>query len=245
LYQFVWHELCDWYLEAAKPDLYGKNGEDRKEKTKQVLWHVLRNTLILLHPIVPFVTEEIWHALPGTQGPVMRTSFDGAGTDRNPEAESRMGLVIDVVTGIRNVRGEMNISPSKTLDVVVHAADEILRQNLAVHQDMIVNLARLSSFAIAASGEKSRHAATAVVGDAVIYVLLEGVIDFAAELARIEKELARVDKELDGVSKKLSNSGFLAKAPAQVVDAVRATAAELTEKQAKLKAARERIRAFV
>ncbi|MFZ5563825.1 MAG: valine--tRNA ligase, partial [Thermodesulfobacteriota bacterium] len=73
LYQFVWHELCDWYLEAAKPDLYGKNGEDRKEKTKQVLWHVLRDTLILLHPIVPFVTEEIWHALPGTRGSVMRT----------------------------------------------------------------------------------------------------------------------------------------------------------------------------
>jgi len=246
LYQFVWHELCDWYLEAAKPDLYGKNGDDQKEETKQVLWHVLHDTLVLLHPIIPFVTEEIWHALPGTQGSIMKASFSGAaGTGPNADAESRMALVIDVVTGIRNVRGEMNIPPSKNLDVVVHVADETIRRHLEEQQEMIVNLARLASFSIAPSGEKPGHAAVSVVGEAMVYVLLEGVIDFAAELARIEKELAKVEKELDGVTRKLSNSGFLEKAPASVVDAVKATSGELTEKQAKLKAAHERIQAFV
>ena len=139
----------------------------------------------------------------------------------------------------------MSIPPSKNLDVVVHVADETVYRHLEEQQEMIVNLARLASFSIVPSGEKPGHAAVSVVGEAVVHVLLEGVIDFAAELARIEKELAKVEKDLDGVTGKLSNSGFMEKAPASVVDAVKATSVELIEKQAKLKAAHERIQALV
>lgn len=129
VYQFVWHEFCDWYLEAIKPVLYGNEGQEKKDATTRVLWRVLRDTLVLLHPFMPFVTEEIWHKLPGTEGSVMKAVFpsdtpDAADVAYNAEAESEMELVIGIITGIRNIRGEMNISPSLALEVLVQSQDK-------------------------------------------------------------------------------------------------------------------------
>ncbi|MBT8370398.1 MAG: valine--tRNA ligase, partial [Deltaproteobacteria bacterium] len=120
LYNFVWHEFCDWYLEAVKPALYDKEGQEAKEATQAVLWWVLRDTLVLLHSFIPFVTEEIWHHMPGTNGSIMKATFPAASvdTDAHQESESRMGIIMDVITGIRNVRGEMNIAPSLALKVL-------------------------------------------------------------------------------------------------------------------------------
>jgi valyl-tRNA synthetase len=247
LYQFVWHEFCDWYLEAVKSDLYGKAGEERQDAAKRVLWRVLRDTLILLHPFVPFITEEIWHKLPGTQGEVMKTVFpldapDAADRVCDPQAESEMNLIIEIITGIRNIRGEMNISPSLALDAVVQSQDEKTREVLQEHQEMIVTLARLKSFSVGVPGERPKSSATAVVDNAAIFVSLEGIIDFAKETERLEKEIAKLSKETAAASKKLSNEDFLAKAPEDVVGKAEEKHRLLVEKRQKLQANLDKIK---
>eukprot|EP00362_Geleiidae_sp_MMETSP1317_P000435 CAMPEP_0201282978 /NCGR_PEP_ID=MMETSP1317-20130820/7167_1 /ASSEMBLY_ACC=CAM_ASM_000770 /TAXON_ID=187299 /ORGANISM="Undescribed Undescribed, Strain Undescribed" /LENGTH=361 /DNA_ID=CAMNT_0047597471 /DNA_START=1486 /DNA_END=2568 /DNA_ORIENTATION=- len=188
LYRFVWHEFCDWYLEAAKPNLYREAAD--KTVSKNVLYKVLKEVLILLHPFIPFVTEEIWHKLPKTKSSIIKAGYP---SDRksflDEEAEKIMGLVIDVITGIRNVRGEMNISPSLLLNVTVHVADEKIRSILSSNQDIIINLARLKTFIVKEPGEKPKATATSVVNDISIYVSLEGIIDFTQETKRLEKKI--------------------------------------------------------
>ena len=249
LYKFVWHEFCDWYLEAIKPTLYGHEEQSRQEATLSVLWRVLRDTLILLHPFTPFVTEEIWHKLPGTQGSIMRAVFPSDVRDdisrlRDLEAESTMELITGIITGIRNVRGEMNIAPSLFLAVTVQAQEESTRETVKQYQDMIINLARLESFSVGKAGKRPKSAATAIVDDATIFVSLEGIIDFTKETKRLEKEINKLTKELTVVSKKLSNEDFVSKAPAQVVGEVKEKHRVFVEKQEKLQSHLERIKEF-
>ena len=249
LYQYVWHEFCDWYLEAIKPALYGKLGDSKKEASLSVLWFVLRDTLILLHPFIPFVTEEIWHKLPGTEGSIMKQSWPEANlpfdvqTARN--AESTMSLVFEVITAIRNVRGEMNISPSVPLSVAVHSDEDRILEKLLENQMEIIDLARLSAFSAQKPVLRPRAAATAIVQDATVFVLLEGIIDFAKEAGRLEKEIEKLMTELAGVSKKLHNEDFLNKAPADVVEKVTGRHKELIEKQGKLQVHLDRIRSMI
>jgi valyl-tRNA synthetase len=246
LYRFVWHEFCDWYLEAAKPALYGKLDENAQKAAKAALWRVLHDVLILLHPFIPFVTEEIWHMLPGAQCSIMRARFPGQDLalpeiEVNPEAETRMEQVMEVITAVRNIRGEMNIAPSAALSVLVQAEDSQIRANLDTHRDMIVTLARLSDLAVAAAGEKPRGTATAIVTNAAVSVYLEGVIDFSKELTRLDKEIAKLENEIQGLAKKLENRGFLSKAPQEVIQQVREQHDESVEKIEKLKTNREKI----
>jgi valyl-tRNA synthetase len=248
-YQFVWHEFCDWYLEAVKPALYDEEKGSQQAAAKQVLWTVLRDTLVLLHPFAPFVTEEIWDKLPGTSGSVMQASYpvpDAYVThqDRLVQAEQGMMVVMDVITGIRNIRGEMNIAPSSKLDVAVASPIEAVRQTIANNQDLIVNLARLNGLSVQESDRHSASAATAIVTDATIMVELEGVVDFAQEIQRLEKEIGKLVKELTGIEKKLSNPGFLSKAPEPVVAEVREKEGLLSEKKKKLTATLEKIKAL-
>jgi valyl-tRNA synthetase len=248
LYQFVWHEFCDWYLEAVKPILYGHEGEERQAATLSVLWNVMRETLLLLHPFVPFVTEEIWHRLPGTEGSIMQASLeDGAAGQRllpDPEAEARMERVVGVITAIRTIRGEMNIQPGMALAAAVQSESADVRATLEAHQGLVSTLARLKTLEVSQPGERPKTAATAIVPDATVFVSLEGIIDFAAEKARLEKEIQKVIKELNAVSRKLSNEDFLGKAPADVVEKVRGQHAELVEKEGKLQANLERVAAL-
>jgi valyl-tRNA synthetase len=238
LYNFVWHEFCDWYLEAIKPTLYGKEGTNRKEATLSVLWRVLHDTLILLHPFIPFVTEEIWDKLPGTKDSIMTSIFPLDAADsrlsRDMEAESIMGLISGIISGIRNIRGEMNISPSLSLDVAVHSPEESTRKTIEQHKDMIINLARLKSLSVENTGQRPKSAATSVVENATIFVNLEGIIDFAQEINRLDKEINKLSKELSIVSKKLRNEDFLKKAPKDVVEKVKEKQETLMEKQQKL-----------
>ena len=136
LYQFVWHELCDWYLEAAKPALYGRDGDKSRDASRRVLGRVLRETLVLLHPFAPFITEEVWDKLPQTNGSIMQAGFPLDSADPAPDntAEEQMAQVIAVITGIRNIRGEMNIAPSLSLSAVVHTGDDADRALLAIGQ---------------------------------------------------------------------------------------------------------------
>ncbi|MEZ4525622.1 MAG: valine--tRNA ligase [Desulfobacterales bacterium] len=235
LYHFIWHEFCDWYLETVKPSLYGQAGEEAKQASLGVLWRVLRESLILLHPFIPFVTEEIWNKLPGTEGSIMNACYpsDNAASAAivlHPEAEARMETVMAAITGIRNIRGEMNIPPSMMLDVRVQSSDEQIRSLIEAEKALITDLARLKTLTVEKPGEKPKSAATAIIDKAVIFVALGGIIDFDKEAQRLEKELAKLEKEIAGVSKKLHNEDFLSKAPADVVDKVKEKHAGLSEK---------------
>ena len=250
LYQFVWHEFCDWYLEAIKPKLYDDDAAgSSRAATKKVLWRVFRDTIVLLHPFTPFITEELWHKLPGTTGSIMKASFplddrsDTTGGD-DTEAESDMSLVIGVITGIRNVRGEMNVSPSTPLTVSIQSQDEQTRDTIERCRDLIVNLARLETLAVAPPVARPKTAATSIFENATIFVSLEGQVDFSRESKRLEKEIGKVTAELGGVSRKLRNEDFLEKAPSAVVEKVKEKNDALLEKHGKLQAHLDRIRSI-
>ena len=246
VYNFVWHEFCDWYLEAIKPALYEKEGPQKKKITLGALWRVMHDTLILLHPFMPFVTEEIWHKLPGTEGSIMKAVFP-ADRKNGPEireengAETEMALLIELISAIRNIRGEMNIPPSLNLTATVQTKDTNIKTTLGAHQDIVVNLARLNAFTINESADRPKSCATAVVGGAMLYVPLEGIIDFSKEAQRLEKEINKLAKELVTVSKKLENDSFLNKAPQNVVEQVKTKHTHLQEKQQKLQSNLERL----
>jgi valyl-tRNA synthetase len=244
IYSFVWHEFCDWYLEAIKPSLYDKEGQERIEATRAVLWRVLRDTLVLLHPFIPFVTEEIWYHLPGTEGSIMVATHPADGTEsfQNRQTEAKMALLMEVITGIRNVRGEMNIAPSLALMVQVQSDDEQTRQIMVDHQELIANLARLKSLTVEKIGQKPKSSATAVVRNTSIFVSLEGIIDFTIEAQRLEKEIKKLSAELTTVAKKLGNQKFLTKAPADIVEKVRQKQGALLEKQQKIQANLDKIK---
>jgi valyl-tRNA synthetase len=211
-----------------------------------VLWRVLRDMLVMLHPFIPFATEEIWHILPGAEGSIMSAVFPPAveekdGLQQDPGAEAEMELVMDVITGIRNVRGEMNIPPGKSLAVSAHADNEAVSDRIAANREMIVNLARLESLTIQPTAEKPKFAATSVVRGVTVYVLLEGVIDIDREKARIGKEMAKIGKEIEAAARKLNNHDFLKKAPEEVIERARENNRELQEKKDKLQATLDKL----
>ncbi len=236
LYRFVWHEFCDWYVEMSKPALYGNQGEARVRAARGVLWRVLHDTLILLHPLIPFVTEEIWHQLPGADGSIMQAVFPGD-DDRLPplavdrEAEEALAAMMQVITGIRNIRGEMNIAPSLKLAVVLQSDDDAMRRVISDHRDLVTNLARLERLAVEIPRDKPKASATAVIDNATLYVSLEGIIDFQQEAARLRKEIAKAETEIAKLDRKLNNTDFLNKAPENVVAKVRNQHAGFAEKQ--------------
>jgi len=234
-YQFVWHEFCDWYLEMAKEALYGEN-DAIKETARSVVHKTLAAALKLLHPFMPFVTEEIWQRLPGTQGSIMIAPFPNASEfSRDASALEEMNLLMGVITGIRNIRGEMNIPPSKNVHVVIHAGhetdEEILNRNLS----HIRTLAKVDEATIGRGLPKPAKSATAVVQRTLVHVTLSGLIDFKEEERRVKKAIGSVEKELEASRKKLSNSAFLEKAPEDVVAEVTARADGLTLRLSKLK----------
>jgi valyl-tRNA synthetase len=243
LYKFVWHEFCDWYVEAAKPALYGNEGEERQEAARAVLWNVLREMLLLLHPFMPFVTEEIWHHLPGTEGSIMRETFPSREPPtEDSAAESAMQLIIDLITGIRNIRGEMNIPPSLGLEATLHSADDAVRSVADQYRDLIMKLSGLKAFSVSLPGPRPRGSATTVAAGASIFISLEGIVDFTKEANRLEKELGKIRSEMTGILKKLSNDDFLSKAPEEVVEKVRERHRVLDANQIKLESHLEKIR---
>lgn len=218
IYQFVWHEYCDWYLELIKPVLYGREQTLRRRAAQWTLLTTLKTLLKVLHPFMPFLTEEIWQAVVADGASIMVSPYPemDAGLE-DGEAERRMGLIVEVITRIRNIRGEMNIAPSKKLKVVVSAPDAALSSVLDEGRDFIVNLGNLEMLTIGVNLEEPRGSAIGVAGLSRVFVLMEGMIDIAGERSRLEKELARVDKDLSVVSRKLANRDFMAKAAEDVV----------------------------
>jgi valyl-tRNA synthetase len=242
VYQFVWHELCDWYLESIKPILYDSGSQEKKSATLSVLWHVLKEALVLMHPFAPFVTEEIWHSLPGTNGSIMKADWpQSVAPGEDKAVEQQMDTIMAVITGVRNVRGEMNISPSTALDIAVLPEDTLTGELIEKNQPLISNLARLASITVDSKMSRPKAAATVLVNGATVFILLEGIIDFAQEHARLEKEIGKLSKELGGMSKKLGNEDFLKKAPPAVVDGVKEKHAAMLEKKQALETTQNRI----
>ncbi|MBU2621600.1 MAG: class I tRNA ligase family protein, partial [Proteobacteria bacterium] len=189
----------------------------------------------------------IWHKLPGTKGSIMKAVFpsdekDFQSLSRDPDAEPMMELVIEVITGIRNVRGEMNITPSASLDVILHSDDASVRSIITQNEDIIVDLAGLKSFSAKKSGKRPKKAAMGVTGKTTIYISLEGIIDFSKEKDRLEKELGKLKDEIAISNKKLSNEDFLRKAPDDIVEKVKEKYRILVEKQQKLMSNLDRIK---
>ncbi len=232
LYHFVWGELCDWYIELAKPALYGGRAEEgggevepgavrARNAAQGALATTLEATLRMLHPFIPFVTEEIWQKLPkpaATPGSLMITIYPQA-DDRfvDEEAEREVGLIKDVAVSIRTLRATYNVPPSKTVSVHVRAPDADKRAILERHSALIETVARVE-LAIEVEGEHIPQSAKSIVGaDIEVVVPLAGMVDIDAEKARIAKEIARADKEVTGIEKKLGNEKFVSRAPEEVV----------------------------
>jgi valyl-tRNA synthetase len=236
LYQFLWHEFCDWYIELSKGALYGDQAEP-KQSTRAVLVFCLDHILRLLHPFMPFITEEIWQKLPlvRTVDSVMIAPFPTP-DDRlaDPEAEQEMAPLIEVIEGIRNLRGENNLPPSTKVPALITSPDPRIRQTLEKWSNYLTPLAGLSSLEVRESGPRPARAAPFVGSAMEIFIPLAGLIDVKEERGRLSKEIARVTADLEGLSRKLDNPNFVSKAPAEVVEKDRARMKELQQKRAKL-----------
>ena len=242
LYQFIWHEFCDWYLELIKPQLYDKQNPAARCHCQGVLLATMSAILRLLHPFMPFITEEIWQKLPGVQGSVMVAPYPEADDALiNPEAEAEMRLVMDTITAIRNLRGEMNVPPATQVEVFLQSTETQALETLRRHEQSFTLLAKLRALNFNAPTGPPAAAAKAVVAGVEIYLPLAGIIDFSEEARRLTKEIDKLRKDLEAAQRKLTNEDFLSKAPAKVVANEKEKVQTWTEKLAKLKHHRERI----
>jgi valyl-tRNA synthetase len=217
VYQFVWSELCDWYLEIAKLDLYGTDNPARRLATQHTLVTTLETTLRLLHPFMPFITEELWQRLPREGDSVMVASYPTA-TRRQLDAaaERDMSVVMGAVAAIRNIRGEMRVPPGVTLAVTAKPSGSHTAL-LRTHAPLVQSLAR-STLTVDPRASRPRTSALGVVGATELYVALEGVVDLAAERQRLEKEIRRAEEAIAFSRAKLSRREFAERAPADVVE---------------------------
>ena len=241
LYEFIWSEFCDWYIEAIKPRLYGKVGKDDAEKQQRrraaqwALAKVLEETMRLLHPFMPFITEEIWQHLPGTGESIVRAQWpepDASLVDR--AAVSAMEQTMETVRTIRNLRAQMNIPPSQGIPAIVSPASEEDNSIFQAVEGDVTNLARVSELTVAMGGSKPDKALAAVVKGAELYLPLADVIDFDSEITRLEKELGQMEQEIKRARGKLANESFVDKAPAEVVQKERAKLEDYRERASSL-----------
>ena len=224
LYEFIWNEYCDWYLELSKPVLWDDNASaEAKRGTRRTLIRVLETWLRLLHPMMPFITEEIWQTvapLAGKSGetimlqPYPMSDQGAMDSAANADIEWLKGVIV----GIRNIRGEMNIPPGKALTVLMKNGSEEDKRRLTENAPFLRKLAKLEEITWLDSSDEAPVAATALVGELEILVPMAGLIDKDAELARLAKEMEKLEKDLKRVQGKLGNSAFVDKAPAEVVE---------------------------
>ncbi|MDD6180540.1 MAG: valine--tRNA ligase [Desulfovibrionaceae bacterium] len=238
-YKFLWNEFCDWYLELIKPDM---QDEARRPAAQYALWTVLREILLLLHPIMPFVTAEIWQALPGGAGQDIATELYPAARPQceKPAEAARMEFIQGIIVAVRTIRSELNINPSMRLKLLLHPVDDAQAATLEASRQLILTLARLEDMTVGADVHAPKASASQVVQGCQVIVPLEGAVDFEAELARLEKELAKIAKDLEGLQKRLANESFTSRAPREVVEKERARAEALLDARHKLEALRQR-----
>ncbi len=241
-YRFVWNQFCDWYLELLKPVFMGAD-EEAKAESRACVAFVLDEIYKLLHPMMPFMTEELWTATAGEgreRSSLLCHAAWPAPDFEDAAAADETNWLIDLVTGIRSVRSEMNVPPAAIAPLVVIDANETTRERLARHDGAIKRLARVGEISLTDAAPKG--AAQIVLNEATVCLPLGALIDLAAEAARLQKELAKVTEEIARLHKKLSNEKFVANAPEDVVIAEREKLAEYVESQARLATALGRVR---
>ncbi len=214
MYSFVWHELCDWYIEMVKPVLYGE--DESREMVKECLLYILESTLRLLHPFMPFVTEEIWQTMPHEGESIVKASYPRA-IPRDVSAEDQMEIIMETVTAIRTIRGELNISPSIELKAVIKTHADHAKDILAENMLFLKKLSRADIREIGADVEKPKGSSVAVRTHVEVYVPLEGLLDLDLEIERINKEMEKLEETASFLGKKLNNEDFIGRAPKEIV----------------------------
>ncbi len=235
LYNFIWDDFCDWYIEMAKLPLYGDD-EAAKLTTRSILAHVLDQTMRMLHPFMPFVTEEIWQQLPHEGESIVRASWPVAQQElSNHEASDIMQQLVAIIRSVRNIRAEVDTPLSKEIPIYIQANDPEGKANMEENRVYLDRFCNPSELVIDTTVEVPEKGMSAVVTGAEIFLPLEGLIDIDKELARLQAELEKLDKEVERVDKKLSNEGFVKKAPEHVVEAEKAKQQDYMEKREKVK----------
>ena len=241
-HRFVWHRFCDWYLEFTKPVLQGEDGAERDEVRAVTSW-VLDQALHFLHPIMPFVTEELWAKLAAEEGrdsPLIRRPWPVPDESlRAPDAEDEMDWVIRLVGGIRSARSETGVPPSAELPMTLANASESTKGRLETHMAQVLRLARLSGVSYADAAPAG--AIQLAVDEATVALPIGDAVDVVGEIRRIDKSLKKADAEIGKIEGKLANEDFLAKAPPEVVEKQRERAAEFRRSREKLAEAKERL----
>ncbi|OKL43591.1 valine--tRNA ligase [Pseudovibrio exalbescens] len=244
-YRFVWNTFCDWYLELAKPTFNGDD-EDAKAETRATAAWVRDEILKMLHPFMPFITEELWARTVEIEGAkrdnLLALSRWSQPVGEDDEAAAEVNWLIDLIMQVRSVRSEMNVPAGAKVPVVIAGASQLTQNRLHIHEAAIIKNARAESVSIA--DETPKGSAQIVVGEATVCLPLAGVIDLDAEKARLEKELGKIDGDLTKITKKLENPKFVEKAPAEVVAGEKERVVELTERKAKTSEALARLAAL-
>jgi len=231
LYNFIWDDLCDWYIEFSKLRLYGDDVKV-KQTTQSVLAHVLDQTMKLIHPFMPYISEEIWQHLPHEGETITLAAWPVADETRvDQQAVKEMGLLMDIIKAVRNIRAEVNVPMSRKVELMIKPMNEekeaIIRNNI---QD-VERFCGTSSLTMETGLKQPDKAMSAIVTGAELYLPLAGLIDIAQEITRLEKELKTLNSEVERVDKKLSNAGFLANAPAHVIDEEKVKKQDYSEKR--------------
>lgn len=231
IYDFIWSEVCDWYIEIAKPRLYNKEAAAERATAQHVLATVLVSAMKLLHPYMPFITEEIYQCLPHEAESIMISKWPVADESLiDPEAERGMNAIMDSIKAIRNMRAEVNANPGKKIPAIMLVSED-LREVVAHNDSYIKLLGGIDNLELRPlNGEKPENAMAAVVTGIEVYLPLAGLIDVEKENQRLSKELAAMEKDLQRAGGKLNNAGFLAKAPEDVIAKERAKYEELSGK---------------
>ncbi|WP_034757174.1 valine--tRNA ligase [Rossellomorea vietnamensis] len=244
LYNFIWDDFCDWYIEMAKLPLYGED-EAAKKTTRSILAYVLDNTMRLLHPFMPFITEEIWQNLPHQGESITVAAWptvDDKLTDKG--AAEEMKLLVDIIRAVRNVRAEVNTPMSKQINLMLKAKDAHTLTIIEKNQSYIEKFCNPEMLEMGTDVEAPEKAMTAVVTGVDLYLPLEGLINIEEEIARLQKELDKWTKEVSRVQGKLNNEKFVSKAPQKVVDEEKEKEKDYLEKQATVKARIEELKSL-
>jgi valyl-tRNA synthetase len=243
LYDFIWKDFCDWYIEAKKSDFYNPKTPAEKENALNVSSFVLTNILKLLHPFMPFVTEEIWqHLRAKVSNPlidndsIMLSSFPKIENSRiDGEINTDFAFLQEIITGLRTIRSENNVAPEKKIAAVIIPNDKTAESILQTLDYLIKLFAKVDNLTISTTAEKPKLAGQSVIKSCEIYVVLEGLVDIAAEKEKIAKEIARLENAAKGFEARLSNEEFVGKAPAKVIEAEKAKYQNVLETLEKLK----------
>lgn len=234
LYNFIWDDLCDWYIEFSKLSLYGED-ETAKNTTKSVLAYVLDRTLRMIHPFMPFISEEIWQHLPHQGESITLAAWPEFNAALENEGAAReMSLLMDIIRAVRNIRAEVNVPMSKKIELMLKAGDDQVLQIVTRNEIYVQRFCNTSSFTASLGLESPDKAMTAIVTGAELYLPLAGLIDIDQEIARLEKELQNLNNEVLRVEKKLGNEGFVSKAPAKVIEEEKAKMADYSDKRSKV-----------